>query len=158
MIYFIKNIETGRIKIGYSETPKKRLRELQTGSDSRLVIIKTIKGDLNKEKELHDKFSHLRTNGEWFESDDELLQFIKGTEITTLEGKFFHSFENDKVKWQGYVVSEPKDGYFLVQLFDWLMGDLSDQKLVKLDDMVGWSFYDSNEDMIENYEYKYRKE
>jgi len=44
MIYFIRNIVSGKIKIGFSDTPKKRLKDLQTGSHDKLVLIKTIPG------------------------------------------------------------------------------------------------------------------
>ena len=155
MVYFIKNIVTGKIKIGYSETPKKRLRELQTGNDNKLVLIKSIKGNRDKESTLHEMFSHLRTNGEWFEPDDELLEFIKGTNTKTLEGKFFHTFIDKQIEWQGYIISEPKNDFFLVQLFDWILGEPSNQKLVNINDMLSWNFYDSVEEMNDNYD-RYR--
>ncbi|MGE4419997.1 MAG: GIY-YIG nuclease family protein [Sulfurimonas sp.] len=156
MVYFIKNIDTGRIKIGFSDTPTKRLKELQTGNDNKLVLIKTIAGDKNKEASLHEMFSHLRSNGEWFDPDDELLQFIKETNTKSLDGKFFHTFKNNQVEWQGYIISEPKDGFFLIQLFDWILGEPSNQKLVSINDMLSWNFYDSVEEMNDAYYNKYK--
>lgn len=157
MVYFIKNIVTGRIKIGFSNTPTKRLKELQTGNDNKLVLIKTIVGGKDKEASLHEMFSHLRSNGEWFEPDDELLQFIKGTNTRSLDGKFFHTFVDNQVEWQGYIISEPKDSFFLVQLFDWILGEPSNQKLVSINDMLSWNFYDSVEEMNDAYYNKYRQ-
>lgn len=100
-------------------------------------------------------FSHLRLQGEWFEPESELINFIKEINLKSLEGKFFHFFKDNKVEWQGYIVSEPKDGYFIIQLFDWILGYPSNQKLIKIDDMIGWNLYDTDEEMNEAYYSKY---
>ena len=157
MIYFIKNIVTGNIKIGFSENPRKRLRDLQTGSAEKLVLIKTIEGNQELEQQLHENFSHCRLDGEWFSPADEILEFIKGKDRKALEGKFFHSFKDGHVVWQGYVISEPTDGYFLVQLFEWVIGEPSTQKLVRIDTMLDWDFYDTAEEMNEAYQTKWAK-
>jgi uncharacterized protein YeeX (DUF496 family) len=65
------------VKIGRSKNPEKRLKQLSTGSPYKLEIIKKIRGNENLEREIHDKFSHLRMNGEWFELTDELSEFIE---------------------------------------------------------------------------------
>lgn len=155
MIYFIKNIATSNIKIGFSDNPRKRLKELQTGSAEKLVLIKTIEGDQKLEGQLHELFSHCRLDGEWFSPADEILEFIKGKDRKTLEGKFFHSFKDGKVVWQGYVIAEAKDGYFLVQLFEWVMGEPSCQKLVRVDTMLGWDFYDTAQEMNDAWQRKW---
>jgi hypothetical protein len=63
-----------------------------------------------------------------------------------LVGKFFHTFVDGKLSWQGVVTAEPAPGYFLVRLFEWLCGHPSDEELVPIAQMVGWKFYDSAED------------
>ena len=69
-------------------------------------------------------------------------------------GKFFHSIGSDgKIEWQGKILDMPKDGLYLIQLCDWMMGEPSDQMLKTIDDMKGWLFYDRNEDMVFAYEY-----
>jgi len=74
-VYFIKAGDF--IKIGYSEkSPERRLKEMQTASPLKLEIIVTLKGNRNKEKELHCKFRHLREQGEWFRAAEELKNFI----------------------------------------------------------------------------------
>lgn len=71
--------------------------------------------------------------------------------------KFFHSFlENGDVHWQGKVVQECGDGFFLVQLFDWISGAESDLKLTNLQNMLGWSFYDLREEMIDAWECRFK--
>jgi hypothetical protein len=59
-----------------------------------------------------------------------------------LIGKYFHSAnENNKVEWQGVVIGEPLPGWYLVQLFEWKSGELSVQRLVPIEKMIGWLFY-----------------
>lgn len=151
VIYFIKNISNGQIKIGFADRPNKRLADLQTGSTEKLVLIKAIEGDRAMEAELHKQFALHRLQGEWFTPADEIVQFIRGRDDRSLEGKFFHSVRDGKIKWQGYVMAEQADGYYLVQLFEWLMGEPSIQKVVHIGAMSDWEFYSSADEMNEAY-------
>lgn len=63
-VYFIGNIKYNFIKIGTSNDPNKRLKELQTGCPFQLELIHTTKN--YSEKELHEKFKEEKMNGEWF--------------------------------------------------------------------------------------------
>lgn len=78
-----------------------------------------------------------------------------------LIGKFFHSVQADKttIEWQGTITAEVAPGVFLLQLFDWMMGDKSNQKIMPVSDMVYWKIYDSAEEMNDSYEiYSRRKD
>lgn len=75
-IYFIFDKKSQSIKIGYSSNPSQRLATLQVGNSNQLRLIKTIKGGVDIEHRLHDKFKTLKINGEWFQASQELLQFI----------------------------------------------------------------------------------
>lgn len=60
-----------------------------------------------------------------------------------LVGSFFHSKTDEgKIQWQGCVVAEPSAGYYLVELFSWVMGESTEQRLIRIEDMAEWSFYD----------------
>ncbi|WP_432855293.1 hypothetical protein ACQPXB_22025 [Amycolatopsis sp. CA-161197] len=61
----------------------------------------------------------------------------------TLVGSYFHS--DAKRGWQGCVVAEPTPGTYLVELFSWVMGESTDQQLVRLSEMSDWRFYDDAE-------------
>jgi hypothetical protein len=79
-LYFIQGEFTGLIKIGKTETaPADRMRSFQTGSPDRLLLLKSVRYPKNQnyEKEVHDRFAHLRTHGEWFRPDTNLLLFIE---------------------------------------------------------------------------------
>ncbi len=74
MIYFIK--QGSYVKIGYSSLFKKRLNQLQTASPVKLEVLALIKGEKQDEKNYHDKFKHINSNGEWFYYNDEIISFI----------------------------------------------------------------------------------
>lgn len=79
-LYFIQGELTSLIKIGKTESdPTDRMRCFQTGSPDRLSLLKSIRypKDQDYEKVVHNHFSHLRTHGEWFRPDEDLLLFIE---------------------------------------------------------------------------------
>ena len=61
----------------------------------------------------------------------------------TIVGQFFHSFPNGVLEWQGNIIAEPVPSIFLVQLYEWFMGEPNGQFLVPLQQMVDekWKFY-----------------
>ncbi len=68
-LYLIYSRDVGRVKIGLSEDPVKRLKQLQTGSPVHLELFafKNRRKATVKEVELHERFQHKRVSGEWFE-------------------------------------------------------------------------------------------
>src|SRR5262245_66472129 len=86
MIYFIKNCNTGHIKIGVGSEPLKRLTPLQTGSSRRLDVLAVAPGGQDVERSLHQKFASQRLHGEWFKPSKELLQEISRLTGHSVEG------------------------------------------------------------------------
>ena len=77
-IYFILNKENNAVKIGRAKDVEKRLKSLQTANCQELTLIKTIRVNGNKEareleKNLHQKYNHLKLSGEWFKMSEELF-------------------------------------------------------------------------------------
>jgi len=71
-----------------------------------------------------------------------------------LEGQFFHSVnEAGEVEWQGQVIGSPAPGWYLVQLFEWFCGEPNVRRLVQLQTMEHWLFYESDEAMCFSYEH-----
>ena len=69
-VYFIQQ-GFGGVKIGVSDDPDARCAQMQTGTSKPLRVIARfpIEGRaaaFSLERELHVKFAHLRTSGEWF--------------------------------------------------------------------------------------------
>ena len=71
-----------------------------------------------------------------------------------LTGHYFHSVNQQGViEWQGQVVGHPEPEWYLIQLYEWLCGEPSVQRLMRIDEMQCWLFYESAEDMIYSYEH-----
>ena len=75
MIYIVKQLDY--VKIGYTSRFKKRFQELQVSSPVKLEVLGLIKGDKVDEKNFHDAFKHLSSNGEWFFYNDEIERFVE---------------------------------------------------------------------------------
>lgn len=81
-VYFIEAIGLGKIKIGRTKNDvMERLRALSTGSPCQLRLLGHIDGDHSTERSLHQKFSHIRMDREWFHGTQELLEFISKNAI-----------------------------------------------------------------------------
>lgn len=74
MIYFAQAGDGGPIKIGRTANLPQRLRVLQNACPNGVVLL----GVLPEEDDLHQQFagSRVRENGEWFEPEIDLLDFI----------------------------------------------------------------------------------
>lgn len=75
-VYFIQNTGTYRIKIGHAADVAKRVGELQTGADARLVVLGSIPGGREVEQVLHARLSRWRVSGEWFAPSVEVVTVI----------------------------------------------------------------------------------
>ena len=80
-VYFVKSLETSRIKIGYTKNLKQRLSKMQTDSAETLKVVFAFESLPLDEKTLHAALSHDRHHGEWFEVTPELLEYIEEQKI-----------------------------------------------------------------------------
>ena len=64
------------IKIGRSKNVLQRLQNLQTGTYGQLIIGALEPGGASREAELHQKFSHLRRQGEWFSCNEIMFKHV----------------------------------------------------------------------------------
>lgn len=70
-VYAMREVDTGKIKIGISRDPQRRMRQLQTGNSSKLELIAlqpAIDG-YEDERVAHLKAKHLQIHGEWYEPE-----------------------------------------------------------------------------------------
>lgn len=68
-------------------------------------------------------------------------------------GRFFHSFsDTGEIQWQGQVTARINQSHYLVQLFEWVIGADSTERIVGVDQMTGWTIYRTDEDMRDAYE------
>lgn len=78
MIYVLRS-SSGAIKIGYSRDNKsieRRIRTLQTAHPFPLTCISMFEGGRIEEAWLHSYFSERRLEGEWFDADEGVLDFL----------------------------------------------------------------------------------
>ena len=81
LVYFIQAEGTNFVKIGVArDSIESRLDSLQVGCPHQLKIIGQVDGSHKKERQLHNRFSHLRERGEWFNLTVELADFIQQTQ------------------------------------------------------------------------------
>lgn len=83
-VYFVQSIIGGPIKIGVTADVSERLRAYRTHHPYPLRVLATYRAKPDAERELHERFGHLRAEGEWFEAAPELLAFV--AEIAIREG------------------------------------------------------------------------
>jgi hypothetical protein len=78
MIYFAQDESTLHVKIGFhgGEDALERIKSLQTGNPSPLVLLGTMPGDRDTERRLHRDFAAARVAGEWFRPVAGLLALI----------------------------------------------------------------------------------
>lgn len=68
-------------------------------------------------------------------------------------GKWFHSWSRTgEIEWQGQVLERLDDGRYLVQLYEWVLGEESTQEVVYWQRMSKWSFYETNARMRRAYD------
>tara|TARA_Y100000034_G_scaffold136776_1_gene215663 strand:- start:3316 stop:4029 length:714 start_codon:yes stop_codon:yes gene_type:complete len=77
VIYFVRALPDGPIKVGHSSNVPERLKQLQQSSPQNLAVIKTVEGGFAEERALHEKFNKYRLHGEWFSPHPSLINFIE---------------------------------------------------------------------------------
>jgi hypothetical protein len=80
------------------------------------------------------------------------------TPNTSLVGMYFHQLKLNEhgemqIHWQGQIIGRPQPAYYLLQLYDWLVGAPSDCRIVEFQELRGWLFYPDAEGMRYAYEY-----
>lgn len=83
-LYLIRDRATNAIKIGVSDNPQKRLRQLQTGSFGKLELLHTIEcishPAKHLEKRIHHWFRFNLKRGEWRILTEQELEFLMSHE------------------------------------------------------------------------------
>jgi hypothetical protein len=79
LVYFVQPVGGGLIKIGWtSGYVGDRLGALQTGSPVPLEVAYSMRAPREAERQLHYRFDHVRSHGEWFKPTKDLTTFIEG--------------------------------------------------------------------------------
>ena len=67
---------------------------------------------------------------------------------STLIGRYFHTVKNGNIDYQGKILAEHAPGEYDVQLFGWLMGEPTSRKIVEIESMDEWRFYETREEWL----------
>lgn len=65
-IYTLVGAESGKVKVGFSENPEQRYKQIQQGLNERVELIGYAPGTRWQEKRLHRLLAPLRVRGEWY--------------------------------------------------------------------------------------------
>jgi hypothetical protein len=77
VIYFLQSVEGGPVKIGHSGDVPSRIESLEAHYKKRLALLGTMPGGRDEEREVHERFAHLRFGRtEQFRPAPELMAFI----------------------------------------------------------------------------------
>lgn len=76
MIYAIQAGENGPVKIGWSDAPKKRVRELQTGNPQKLRLLACCEIGDDAEYFIHIYLKNEKMVGEWFSPTSKTLKVV----------------------------------------------------------------------------------
>lgn len=78
VIYFLLSEIHNAVKIGFTcSNIEERLKDYRNHSPYEYDLLKTIKGTMFQEKQLHKRFVRYKIRGEWFNYSDELKEFIE---------------------------------------------------------------------------------
>ena len=75
-VYFAQDVASGDIKIGTSKNVRGRVSKLCIETRRSLVVLATVHGSYQTEREMHQRFANARIRGEWFRPVPELLAYI----------------------------------------------------------------------------------
>jgi hypothetical protein len=101
-VYFVQWASTPwMVKIGFSSSPRDRFASFLTSSPDTLVVLKIFEGNIDDEKDLHEKFAACRDKREWFRLSPSLKKYLQEEAICqTLEAKTkFGNGTEDDIKW-----------------------------------------------------------
>lgn len=96
-VYLIHALDDETVKIGFSVSPQVRMKEISTSNSSDLKLLDKFHTEYYTQIEtaLHNRFSHLHKNGEWFYYDLTIMsEFRKICEITEKNLVFLNNSSN----------------------------------------------------------------
>jgi len=82
-VYFIQARSGGPVKIGWTYSPDRRLKSLQSASPYKLVIRKLVPGTQRLEHYLHQRYEAYRLEGEWFEVQTDMPGCLHADGLST---------------------------------------------------------------------------
>jgi T5orf172 domain len=76
-LYVARADKSSLFKVGISNDPKSRLREMQVGSSARLLVVKASAASIEHEREAHRLLAPWHSHGEWFDLGSRAEPFVR---------------------------------------------------------------------------------
>lgn len=77
LVYFATADGSDSIKIGFSTSLKRRLRQLECAGGRSIRLLVAVRGTRDDESVTHQQFKHARLDGEWFRPVPDLVLYIE---------------------------------------------------------------------------------
>lgn len=113
IIYFIQAGEDGAIKIGLTSNILTRIISFRTHQEKALFIRRLVPGNLMREREIAQKFDHLRIRGEWFSPGPDLVEYINSLEDENISLEDADTENGLRVKYGGRADATREFRFFL---------------------------------------------
>jgi len=105
-------------------------------------------------KKVRAKEGNTNLLGEVVSTKQELITKLSESYNAGLVGMWFHSINlKGKIEWQGLIMAQLQEGYYLIRTFDWIIGLNYTDRIIHIRRMARWEFYSNNEEMKECWEY-----
>lgn len=75
-VYLIHDEDKNLLKIGFTENPTRRFKEIKNANNNKTKIIGYIIGTKTNEANLHRKWKRLHAKLEWFNYDEEIIDYF----------------------------------------------------------------------------------
>lgn len=99
--YFVYAGAANLIKIGSSDDPVRRFTELRLISPVPLRVLGVVADERYPERELHERFNHLRCHGEWFHATADLRKQINAMLFCAAFEVLKHAIDEAAIQGQG---------------------------------------------------------
>ena len=77
------------------------------------------------------------------------LKLSMASLMNKLNGLYFHSRKDGSIHQQGRVIEEIHPGFYIAQLFEWVLGEESILIVIDIKNVSEWNFYRTSEEMCE---------
>jgi len=76
-VYLMHDIDQNLLKIGFTENPKRRFKEIANANTNKIEFLGTIPGTKTNESNLHRKWKRFNAKLEWFNYDDDIIDYFR---------------------------------------------------------------------------------